>query len=429
MNQEDIRQSSAVKPKVFYGYIVVTAGFFILLVSFGFFSSFGVFFKPILADFGWTRAPTSGAFALSFIVQGILGTIIGSLTNRFGSRILVTFCGILIALGYILMSQINSIWQLYLYYGVIIGAGMGGVFVPLLATTARWFDKRRSLMTGIVVCGLGVGSFITPPITNWLIDVYDWRTSFIVEGVIILVVIVLAAQFLRRDPAQMRLLPDGEEKSRPGSESRKEGISLRDAIHTKAFWITFVIFFCVGFYAFLFTVHIVPYATDIGISAITATTILATFGGLSLVGRVIWGIIADRTKGNRKVYILGFALMLAVTALPILDPTELWALYAYAAIFGFVYSGAGSLTSPLVAELFGMRSHALIFGIVDLGFPIGGAVGPIVGAYIFDIMGNYQLSFLICAAISALGLFLALIIRTPKGPLRKDSRKGDVLLI
>jgi len=175
MTNDANTKSSFNRPKLFYGYVVVVSGFFVLLVSFGFFSSFGVFFKPMLADFGWTRAPTSGAFAVSFVVQGILGTIMGSLTDRFGSRILVTLCGIVTALGYMLMSQISNIGQLYLFYGFIIGAGMGGIFVPLVSTTARWFIKRRSLMTGIVLAGLGAGAFITPPLTNWLIDLFDCR--------------------------------------------------------------------------------------------------------------------------------------------------------------------------------------------------------------------------------------------------------------
>jgi len=416
MNKAENTHSTVNKPRLFYGYFIVTAGFFILLVSFGFFSSFGVFFKPMLSDFGWTRAPTSGAFAVSFIVQGILGTIMGSLTDKFGSRFVVTSSGIITALGYVLMSQVSDLWQLYLFYGFIIGVGMGGIFVPLASTTARWFFKRRSLLTGIVLAGLGAGTFITPPITNWLIDMHGWRTAFIIEGAVIFAVVVLAAQFLRRDPAQMGLLPDGSEKSLPGLEADKEGLSLREAIYTKEFWITFVIFFCIGFYAFLITVHIVPYATDIGISAATATAILATFGGLSLVGRIVWGILADRTGGNKKVFVIGFVMMLAVSFLPVLAPAEAWMLYVFAAIFGFAYSGTGSLTSPLVAELFGMRSHGSIFGVVDIGFPIGGALGPIVAAFIFDVTTSYHLSFIVCAALSALGLILTVIIRPPKKP-------------
>jgi len=413
MNHKEISQPPNTEPRFFYGYIVVVAAFIILLVSFGVLNSFGVFFKPMLTEFGWTRAATSGAFSLSFIVHGILGILMGGLNDRFGSRVLMTLCGILLALGYVLMSQISNIGQLYLFYGVIIGVGMAGVYVPILSTVARWFVKRRGLMTGIVLAGLAAGTFIMPPITNWLIYTYDWRMSFIIVGSLILVVVVIAAQFLRGNPGQIRQLSEGKELSRQGLELVRDGFSLRKSIRTRQFWIAFTMLFCLAFYVFVITVHIVPYATDIGISATNAANILATFGGFGIVGRVVSGFVADRI-GNRKVFIIGFAVILASSFLLVLTTAELWVLYIFAAIFGFAASGAGSLTSPLTADLFGMRSHGLIFGIVDLGFPIGGAVGPIVAAYTFDTMGSYQVSFQVCAAFSALGLLLAIIIRPPQ---------------
>ena len=314
------------------------------------------------------------------------------------------------------MSQINSIWQLYLFYGAIIGIGMGGAFVPLASTVARWFVKRRSMMTGIALSGLGAGNFIVPPVVSWLIYTYDWRSSYIIVGALVLVFVVLAAQFLKRNPGQIGQLPDGKNKvEEPALKSGFDGFSLKEAALTRQFWILFAMFFCVGFYLFVITVHIVPHAMDLGISAATAANILATVGGLSIVGRVVLGMVADRI-GNRPVYIIGFAMMSAATFLLVPIRTEVWSLYLFAAIFGFASSGPGSLTSPLVAELFGMRSHGIIFGVIDIGFTIGGSLGPFVAAYIFDTMGSYQVSFLVCAAVSALGLILAALLRPTKRP-------------
>ena len=110
-----------------------------MVVSFATYNSFGIFFTPLSADFGWNRAVTSGAFSLSMFIYGILGIIVGALNDRFGPRVVLTFCGILLGLGYLLMSQISALWQLYLLLGVIIGTGMSGVWVPLLSTVAKWF--------------------------------------------------------------------------------------------------------------------------------------------------------------------------------------------------------------------------------------------------------------------------------------------------
>ena len=129
------------QPKIFYGYIVVAASFLIYMVMWGTYYTFGIFFKPFLVEFGWTRAMTSGAYSLSLILHGLLGIVAGKLTDRFGPRVVVTACGLLLGSGYLLMSQVSAIWQLYLFYGVIIGIGISGGFIPLVSTVARWFVK------------------------------------------------------------------------------------------------------------------------------------------------------------------------------------------------------------------------------------------------------------------------------------------------
>src|SRR6185436_7694842 len=133
----------------------------------------------------------------------------------FGPRMVLTICGVLIGCGYLLMSQVTAVWHLYLFYGVIVGAGLGGTFVPLTSTTARWFVARRGIMTGIVTAGIGVGTFVGPPVASWLITIYSWRTSYIILGSIVLVGTASAAQFLRRDPAQMGTRPYGETEQTP----------------------------------------------------------------------------------------------------------------------------------------------------------------------------------------------------------------------
>jgi len=266
-------------------------------------------------------------------------------------------------------------------------------------------------MTGILLAGSGIGGLIFPPSANWLILTYDWRLSFIILASLVFVIIILCAQFLKRGPTPIAELSNGgNEIAEQGLKLEARGYSLGEAVRTNQFWITFIMLFCVGFYSYTILVHLVPYATDLGISATTAANILATFGGLSIVGRIMFGTIADRI-GNRQVFMIGFAVMLAISFLLVPATKEAWLLYLFAAIFGCASAGAGLLVSPIIAELFGMRSHGLIFGLADLGFPIGGALGPFLAGKIFDSLGSYQVAFLICAAVSALGLILAAILR------------------
>jgi MFS family permease len=412
-DQETFPLTDTKKPRVFYGYIVVVASFFIMVVNYGTANAFGVFFKPVLFEFGWTRAMTSGAFSLAKLVQGLLGIVMGGLTDRFGPRVVMTLCSFLLGLGYLLMSRISTPWHLYLFYGVIIGAGMSGAFVPLTSTVAKWFVERRSMMTGIVLTGIGTGTLIAPPVASRLISAHDWRVAYIILGGAVLVFIALAAQLLRRDPTQVGQRPYGrtkEEESRLTSGT--PAFPLREAIYTSQFWLVSFMFLSLGFCIFAIMVHIVPHATDLGISTSSAANILATIGGMSIVGKVGLGIVADRI-GNRWALIIGFILM-STSLFWLMPAREAWMLYLFAVVYGFAYGGSTTVESPLVADLFGLSSHGLIMGVTGLGFTIGAGAGPFVAAYIFDVTGSYQMAFLICAVVSLVGLILTVFLTPTK---------------
>ncbi len=399
---------------------MVAATFVIMMIANGVYNAFGIFLKPVLIEFSWTRAITSGAFSLSMITFGLLGIVMGALNDRFGPRMVLSLCAFLLGLGYLLVSQVGAIWQLYLFYGVIIGAGMGGSWTPLLSTVARWFIERRGLMTGIVLTGMSAGTLIAPPIASWLVSTYDWRVAYIILGFVVLVVVTLAAQFLRLEPTHARQSPYNEARTKEQlPELATKGFSLRGALRTKQFWMVLIIFFCHGFRLFAIIIHIVPHAIDLGIAPASAANILATHGGLSIVGMVVMGSVADRI-GNKQACIIGFALT-AAALFWLVPATEAWKLYLFAGAFGFGQAGSSVTQSPIVAELFGLRSIGLTLGIVSLAFTIGGAVGPFLTGYIFDISGSYQVAFLVSAAISIIGLILTALL-TPTKKRARSSR-------
>ncbi len=415
MASEEVQQSLGAKPRFFYGYFIVMLAFLIMLVIHGVFIAFGVFFNPVLTEFGWTRAMTSGAFSLSMIFIGLLGIVVGRLTDRFGPRIVLTVCGILLGLGYMLMSQISAVWHLYLFYGVIIGLGMAGGWVPMMSTTARWFVKRRGMMTGFVVAGMGIGGMIAPPVANQLISMYNWRIAYIILGGIVLITVVTAAQFLKRDPAQKGLAPYGHNESKEYTlESGATSLSFEEALHYKQFWLLTAALFCFGVLIYTIAVHIVPHATNLGISSTTAATILAAVGGASILGNIVFGGIGDRI-GNGRSYAICFILMSAALFW-LVSTAEVWGIYLFAAIFGFARGSGDAVESPLTADLFGLKSHGAIYGVICFSFAIGAAVGPFLAGYIFDITNSYQIAFLIFAVVGIIAIVLTAVLRPIKRP-------------
>ena len=395
-----------------YGYVIVASGFVSMCVMWTAFYSFGIFFKPVLNEFGWTRAITAGAFSLCSVIQGLLAIAMGGLTDRFGPRVVMTLCGLFLAAGYLLMSQLSSLWQLYLFYSVILGIGMGGSFAPLLTLTARWFVKSRGMMTGLVVSGTGVGALVGPPLAGILISHYGWRASYAVLGAVVLVVMVFCAQLLKSAPGQIGRGGPGKDPQEEGQSMRQEGVAFRDAIRSGKFWKVFAMIFCLGFCIFAIMVHIAPHVTDLGFAQGTAANIMAIIGAVCIAGRVLFGKALDRI-GSQRGFVIGFAVLGLSLFLVVLAGT-LSMLYLFAVLFGFAFGACVTCESPLVADLFGLRSHGILLGIAACGFTFGGGVGPFVTGYIFDHAGKYQAAFLLCGLVSCAGLLLARVLKQPE---------------
>jgi MFS family permease len=344
----------------------------------------------------------------------------GRFNDKYGPRRVVTACGIALGLGYILMSQISTIHQLYLIYSILIAFGIGGAFTPIVSTIARWFVKKRGIMTGLVVAGVGSGTMIMAPLARWLISSYTWRTSYIIIGIITLLVLIIAAQFFKRDPGQMSLVPYGEEVGNRDKQAFKpKELLLKDSIHTKQLWLLCGAFF-LGFLPVGTTlVHIVIHSTDLGFTEIAAANILAMIGGISIIGRITMGALADRIGSKRALYIC--LALLSISQLIVITAHSLEMLYFYAVILGLAYGGINANMSLITADLFGTHTLGATIGIIFAFDSAGGATGSVTAGRIFDLTSSYELAFKICLIASITALVLIYLLK----PISWGKRNND----
>ena len=397
----------------FYGYVIVASCFCIQAIGIGTYASYGVFFNSLIAEFGWSRATIAGASSMAFLLMGLLGIIVGRLNDRIGPRKLMTVTGFTFGLGYVLMYWLGAVWQLYLFYGIVFGIGLSSIDVIPMSTTARWFVRKRGIMTGIVKVGTGAGQFAIPLIASMLIMRYGWRQSYLIIGAAVLIILVSVAQLLKRDPSQIGLMPDGDaKKARDKPDGGAEGYSLSEALHTRQFWTICGVSVAIIFCLMSIMVHIVPHAQDIRISATSAASVLAVIGGVSMAGRFFTGIAIDRI-GSKMAMICCFGLLI-IALLWLQTAQELWMLYLFAIIYGVAHGGFFTAISPIVAEFFGIRSHGVLFGIIAFSGTVGGAMGPVVTGYIFDVTAGYSLAFWLCTLMSVFGLALIVSLKPIK---------------
>jgi MFS family permease len=409
----------AQKGKYPYSYFIAAACFGIQAVGIGTYVSYGVLFNPLISEFGWSRASIAGASSMAFLLGGFLSIAVGRLNDRIGPRKLMTVTGVFFGLGYLLMSRLDAIWQLYLFFGVVFGIGLSSIDVIALTTIARWFVKKRGIVTGIVKVGTGAGQMIIPFLVSILITGYGWRNSCVIIGVAVLVILVAIAQVLRRDPGLMGLSPDwGVEEPADKPDLASEGLSRREALRTWQFWTICAVNLSIVFCLMIVVVHIVPFAQDINVSATRAAGVLSTIGGVSMAGRFMTGLSIDRI-GSKIVMIFSFILLI-IGLLWLQISKELWMLYLFAMIYGTAHGAFFTAISPMVAEFFGIKAHGALFGIVVFSGTFGGALGPFLAGYIFDITAGYSLAIWICTLMSALGFMLVALLKPVN-----NSNKGD----
>ena len=386
------------KSGIFYGWVVVLACFLATLTLGETFWCFGVFFKPLETEFGWSRALTSSAYTCFLVGHAISLIIGGRLGDRISPRPILLATAVISGTAIALCSQTESVNQLRLFL-FIAGLGAGPMWSVSTSTVMRWFSghKRASLALAVTTTGVGAGAIIFAPLINHFISAYGWRDAFLYVGIIMAVIVLAAAVLVRRAPQADAASPASARREPPTR-------AMIGSFLTVTFIITVAIF---SFQAI--NVHLMPHATDVGISDTSAAVAVGLMGAFSIPGRLVSGFISDTLGWRRTLALAVLGMALSIPWLLWLD--AVWMLYVFVLSYGICHGIRVPAQIGILGQTFGLSSLGQLVGISTAIGQLVGATAPYVMGFIYDHTGGYSAGFYALMATLAVTGILAFMLR------------------
>ncbi len=444
-DQSTIQQGAGLPNRrgVYYGWYIVVTAMFIAAVTTGARNGFGVFVIPMSDAFEWNRTTISVAAGIGWLMNGATQPFLGHLFDKFNSRKVILISLFIAGLATAGLSLTFHYLFLVFLFSFVLSTAMSGASIGTLGPLlARWFLKRRTFVLGLVASGASIGGLILIPFSAYLVELFNWRVSWIALGAIVMcLALPLGFIFLRNNPSQMGLLPDGDPEPSAGgtgaAPQRQRGIfevdQWRHSFRTPPIWNLSAAYTVCGVTVGLISVHFVPYAEEqVGISPTLAGLIFGILTGLNVMGAIGGGWLADRfgrknvlgtvyaVRGIAYLVLIGGLLSVdaifvggsetgygGVSALgdpsgsfrvdkftiPLLGSPGVASLWFFAILAGFSWIASVPITTSLTADVYGLRALATISGISFLCHQIGAFVSIILAGVLFDWTGSYLLPF------------------------------------
>lgn len=411
------------RKRVFHGWWIVLGGSISQGYASGaFWQGFGAFFDPIVDQFGWSRATTSAAMSLQRTETGAISPFVGYFIDKFGPRNVMLFGTVVLSLGFILLSRIQSLWQFYAAFLVITIGLSFGTFLIVTTTVANWFVKKRSKAMSLTMAGSGLGGILVP-IVVWLIAATDWRTGLVYIGIGFFLVGIPVSFTMKSRPEDHGLFPDGldpaldsedevDEKTgvvTPG-RAKEANFTAKQALKTKAFW---QLALSMGASQFIISasIHHIPAITSFGMSRTTAALVILGVSMFSVIGRLASGYFGDRMD-KRKLIAISFVFQFVGT-LAFSFSSSPWHLIVFLVAWGIGFGASIPVRFALIADLFGRRSYGSVMGTMMTTSAIFGVAGPVLVGWVFDVRGNYREPFMIMAFSVLVAIPLILTLGKP----------------
>ena len=426
---ETLSQAARPGRRVFYGWWLVGVAVFMLTVmSSTSFQGLGMYLVALERKFGWSRTVLSAPFSLSRVQGAVIGPLEGWLIDRFGSRRMILIGYTTMGIGFILFSQIHSVWQYILAYTLIsLGGGIGG-WLAVITVVNNWFVRRRTFALATAMSGVHLGGFLVYVLAFGL-EFHGFRTTTMGIGLFLLATTVPASRLIRNRPEDMGLMPDGDAPQTAGAppestdEVAEDGtpepdFTARQAMRTPVFWVLAVVHMTSTISIVTLAVHLVPKLYDMGFSLTGAGVVVSTYTAVAIVTQFVAGYIGDRVPKPPLIFV--FLLFQAVALLVLALAEDRSLAFVFAVIYGFALGGRVPLMAAIRGDYFGRKAFATIMGLSMLPNNFGMMVAPIFAGYMFDKTGTYEVPFLSFAALALLGAVGMLFVRRPKSD-RRDA--------
>lgn len=416
--------NSSSSPRLFYGFYVAAACFFILFFLWGMvLNTFPIFLKPIAESMKWGRGELAIALLVGSIVSAIASPVAGILIDRMGSKRVMAVGAGVVGVGLILESRVTELWHFCVLFGFI-GVGlMFSTIIPCSLLISNWFISRRGVAMSAAFVGTSFGGMVMSPVSSWIIIDYGWRTAFVFGGsIILLVVIPLILFVIRTHPAEMGLKPYWRQQEEGEVIGEVGGVSVKEAFSLKVFWQIAAIMLLTGIAYGGVGNHCVAYLTDLDHSPTKASFAWSLVMGAMVLGKVVFGPLADRW--GAKVVMAISCVLFSISVCFLIFAKPFWVVVIFASIYGFA-CGAPLVINPLLTgNYLGVKNFATLFGILNIMGTIGGAIGPVGAGYVFDTYHTYLPIFYFLIPLMLLCALLAIVMKPPTGAISANGSQS-----
>ena len=399
-------ETKKIGPQVYYGWYIVATVTFIAFIAVGTSTNFGIFVIPISEEFGWSRAAITGVGGAGFLVSGLAQPFLGHLFDRVGRKVIPVSL-MVVGLSTIALSFTQHYLFLAFMFGFVLAMARSGASISNTgALLSRWFHRRRATVLGINAAGSSLGGMVLVPFGMYLLVATNWRVTWAVMGVLVLVLAVpMAFFFLRNDPAELGLRPDGDPEppeSGPTTvvERRRGNYEVdrwTQSFRTPPMWQLSAAYTVCGITTGIISIHLVPYAIGEGISPFTAATIFGVMMGLNALGSIGASMLSDRFRRKDVLAAVYFLRGIGYILLLVLPPTM--GLWVFAVFAGFSWIASPPVNNSLTADIYGLRALVAITGVSFLCHQIGGFVSILVAGILFDLTGSYTVPFALAGSL------------------------------